>query len=141
MNSVNIVGRLTREPYVINGESFKTAYVSLAVNEGKDKVTYVDIVAYNRMADNLQNCHKGDRIGIEGELQNQKVKNEADGKAYNRTIVKTKHIQFLSSKKVLEESEYNPVDMAQPQSQMAHTPSNEMEKFVDDHVFSQQKTR
>ena len=73
MNSINIIGRLTKEPELkttANGN--KVVSFCLAVDRrDKAKTTdWIDCVAWNKTAEILaQYCHKGKLISVSGSLQ------------------------------------------------------------------------
>ena len=73
MNSINIIGRLTKEPELkttANGN--KVVSFCLAVDRrDKAKTTdWIDCVAWNKIAEILaQYCHKGKLISVSGSLQ------------------------------------------------------------------------
>lgn len=72
MNSVFLIGNLTRDPEP-NGPAIK---FSIAVNEkwrGKDgeekeKVNYIDCVAFGKTGEIIANLSKGKRVCVEGKL-------------------------------------------------------------------------
>ena len=74
MNSINIVGRLTREPELKTLTSGTSALSgTIAYNErvkGEDVSMFFDFTAYGRTADLIdQYCHKGEMIALTGKLQ------------------------------------------------------------------------
>ena len=74
MNSINIVGRLTRKPELktlTNGNSAMSG--TIAYNErvkGENVAMFFDFTAYGRTAELIdQYCHQGDMIALTGKLQ------------------------------------------------------------------------
>ena len=78
LNSVNLQGRLTKDPEITQGQGeggYKSARFSLAVDRGKDKngnerpTSFVSCVTYGGRADVMQKyVHKGDMVIVSGEL-------------------------------------------------------------------------
>lgn len=74
MNSINIIGRLVRDPELKTLTSGTSALSgTIAYNEPKKDgpvSMFFDFVAYGRTAELIdQYCHKGDMIGLSGKLQ------------------------------------------------------------------------
>lgn len=74
MNSINIIGRLTREPELKTLTSGTSALSgTIAYNErvkGEEVSMFFDFTAYGRTAELIdQYCHKGDMIALTGKLQ------------------------------------------------------------------------
>lgn len=70
LNSVNLQGRLVRDPDVreITGGK-KLATFTLAVDKGKDATDFIDCQAFDRTADTIGSyVHKGDMIVVTGRL-------------------------------------------------------------------------
>lgn len=95
LNKVFVIGRLTRDPdlrYITEGTpvcSFRLAvnrrYLVPASNEWKDDTTFIDVVAWRKLAERLgETLHKGSPVQVEGRLQSRAWENEAGQK---RSIV------------------------------------------------------
>ncbi|MBO7078706.1 MAG: single-stranded DNA-binding protein [Bacilli bacterium] len=106
LNSVTLVGRLTRDPEVkINKKTKKSrCFITLAVGrtyknaEGNYDADFIDITVWDQLADNLgEYCHKGDIIGVEGRIETSSY--DENGEMKKSTVVIAKKISFLSSKK------------------------------------------
>ena len=74
MNSINIVGRLTRKPELKTLTSGNSAMSgTIAYNErvkGENVAMFFDFTAYGRTAELIdQYCHQGDMIALTGKLQ------------------------------------------------------------------------
>ncbi len=77
MNTVSIIGRLTKDPEMktLNGGT-TVCRLSLAYNrkyrtngESKEEVSFFDCVAWGKTGETIaQYCRKGQRIGISGRL-------------------------------------------------------------------------
>ena len=84
MNSINLVGRLTKEPIIRETTSqSKVSTISIAVrrpfqNENKEYDTdFFDIVSYGATAEFVSKyCHKGNMISVHGSLLTQKYTNK-----------------------------------------------------------------
>ena len=102
LNRVFLIGNLTKE-VTLNGE---VANTSLAINEkykDKEKVHYIDIVAFGKTASLLNTyCTKGSSILIDGKLDYQAWTTK-DGTKKNSVKVIANNIQFLSTNKKQEE--------------------------------------
>lgn len=105
LNKIIIIGRLTNNPelkYIQNGSA--VANFSIANNksftqngEKKDQVSFFNCVAWSKLAELIcQYCKKGDRIGIEGKLQQRSW--EKEGKKNYIIEIVVENIQFLSEK-------------------------------------------
>ena len=102
MNSVNIIGNLTKDvelKYTQNNKAVVT--VSIAVNEsyGENQKTYfIDVQVWEKQAENLQKyCGKGSKIAVSGKLIQQTWEHE--GKKLSKLLVQAFNIMFLDSKK------------------------------------------
>ena len=107
MNSVNIIGRLTRDPELKFGAT-GTAYsrFSIAVNRktDKDKVDFFNCVAFKKTAEIIgEYFRKGNLIGITGSLQTNEY--EVNGEKKKNVDIFVENITFLEKKKITEEIE------------------------------------
>ena len=106
MNKVILVGRLVREPEVktTQGNIEVCSYV-IAVDRrfkaanGERQSDFISCVAWRQLATLLgKYCHKGDRIGITGNLQARSY-DDANGKKVYVTEVIVDEIEFLETTK------------------------------------------
>lgn len=104
MNSVNLIGNLTRDPevrYTTGNEPLAVCRFSIAVNDGygnKQKTSYPNIVCFGKTAENCEKyTHKGDKVGIVGRIQTGSYDGK-NGKVYTTDIVAEK-VEFLQQKK------------------------------------------
>lgn len=125
MNSVNLIGRLTKDPEIRMTQSgTKNCSFTLAVNrmvkkEGYPDADFINCVAWNKMAELMaQYLHKGSQIGVEGRIQTRNYENKQGTKVYVTEIF-VNSIQFLGSKKQEENNGYYPD--VQPQYNPYHT--------------------
>lgn len=96
MNNIFIVGRLTREPNVVETETGKkVTKITLAVSrsyknvDGIYETDFIPVILWQDLGNNVvEYCRKGDLLGIKGRLQN----NDAG----NVEVVADK-VTFLSS--------------------------------------------
>ena len=107
LNSVSLVGRLTRDPEVkINKKTKKSrCFIILAVGrsyknaDGEYDADFIDITVWDQLADNLaEYCHKGDMIGVRGRIETSSYDDE-NGEMKKSTVVIAEKLCFLSSKK------------------------------------------
>ena len=95
MNSIIMIGRLTRDPETTTAASGTTvARYTLAVDRrGKDAQTdFIPCVAFNRAAEFAQNwLHKGMKICIRGELQTNSYTDRDGNKRNTFNIVVAEH--------------------------------------------------
>ena len=84
MNSINLVGRLTKEPELkTTSNGNKVISFCLAVDRRtKDKATdFIDCVAWNMLANIIsQYCHKGNMLSVTGSLQTRNWEDSNGGK-------------------------------------------------------------
>lgn len=106
MNSVNIIGRLTRDPELrktANGRSVTN--FCLAVNRVNEGVDFIDCVAWSETADlACKYLSKGSQIGVTGRLQTRTY--DKDGHTRKVVEVVIDRMQFLGDPKKKEESAY-----------------------------------
>lgn len=98
MNTVILIGRLTKDPEVRYTESqLALARFSIAVNrEGKDKGTdFLSIVVFGKLAENCERyLSKGRRVAIQGSIQTGSYTNKDGNKVYTTEIIANK-VEFL----------------------------------------------
>ena len=75
MNSVILVGRLTRDPELrTTPNGIATCQISLAVNglpnqNGERTTDFINVVVWRRQAENVAKfCQKGSQVGVEGKI-------------------------------------------------------------------------
>ncbi len=106
MNNVMLVGRLTKEPEIQEGESGKKrTFMTLAVNrsykntEGIYECDFIPCLLWDGLAQNLTDyCKKGDVVGVRGRIQQDQVEKE-DGTKESKLVIVVEKLTFLSSKK------------------------------------------
>ena len=102
MNSVHIIGRLTKDPQIsyISDTQTAVARFSVAISRGKDKdgndkgADFPNVVVFGRQAENCERyLSKGKLVGIEGRLQTGSY--EKDGRKVYTTDVIANRVEFL----------------------------------------------
>lgn len=104
MNSVELIGRLTKKPelaYNQNGNSY--CRLTLAINrpkkeDGTQDADFISCVAWKNTADTIcKYLNKGSLVGLEGRIQTGSYDREDGTKVYT-TDVLVSRIHFLESK-------------------------------------------
>lgn len=107
LNSVTLVGRLTKDPEVsINKKTKKSrCFITLAVGrtyknaDGEYDADFIDVTVWDGLADNLaEYCKKGDLIGLRGRIETNSYDDE-NGNMRKSTVVIAEKITYLTSKK------------------------------------------
>ncbi len=115
MNSVVLVGRLTKDPELryIPGTGRPVATFSIAVNrpfvnkEGNREADFFNIVVWGKMGENCANyISKGRLVGVHGTIQNRSYETQTGEKRYITEIVADR-VEFLESKGKSENSGRN----------------------------------
>ena len=105
MNSVNITGRITKDPELKpkgNGEG-SYLFFCLAVDAGKDKTgekltEFIDCLAYNQQASFLSSyARKGDLIELSGRIHTSSLEDSAGNKTKRYTVI-ANNVGIASSK-------------------------------------------
>jgi len=105
MNSVNLVGRLTKDvdmKYTSEGTALST--FTLAVNrpwknqKGENEADFIRIVVWRKPAENVANyCKKGSQVGVTGRIQTRSFEGE-NGKMVYMTEVVANSVEFLDTR-------------------------------------------
>ena len=103
MNTVNLIGRLTKDPELRNTQS-GTAVCSftIAVNrqfksEGQPEADFINCVVWKKGAEHLANYQKkGNQIGVTGRIQT-RIYDGDNGKVFVTEVV-AENVQFLDPK-------------------------------------------
>ena len=107
INRVIIIANTTRDVDLKQTPSgTSVANFSIASNrkfksgdETKEEVSFFDCVVWGKLAELCnQYVNKGDRVGIEGRLQQRRWEN-TEGKTQSKVEIVVENIQFLSNKK------------------------------------------
>ena len=124
INSVCLVGRLTRDPELkYTGNNIAVASFSLAVNRnfkdanGGRETDFVNCVIWRQQAENLANwAKKGALIGITGRIQTRSYENQQGQRVYVTEVV-AENFQMLESRAAREGGSGNGGYNQQPQQQ------------------------
>ncbi len=105
MNSVNLIGRLARDPqtrYTASGMA--VCKFTLAVNRRKkDEADFINITAFDKIAENCDRfIGKGSLVGVHGSLVSGSYKNKHDETIYTLEV-NANSVEFLDKKKEKEE--------------------------------------
>jgi single-strand DNA-binding protein len=130
INKVILIGRLTKDPdlrHTPNGTS--VASFSIANNrtyvtggEKKELVSYFNCVAWTKLADLVaQYCKKGNRVAVEGRLQ-QRSWDDQEGKKHTAVEVVVDNVQFLTPRDSQYESHSEPAQSQDSYSPPAYNP-------------------
>lgn len=106
LNQTVLVGRLTKDPEIVNTDSGKkVSTIILAVQrcyknmDGLYDTDFIKCILWNGIAENTVNyCHSGDVVGIKGRLQSDSYLDDA-GKTKYITEVIAEKVTFLTTKK------------------------------------------
>jgi single-strand DNA-binding protein len=98
-NNFFFIGRLTKSPELRYTSSNKAVtQIDLAVQNGKDDVTFVPITLFEKMAENVcKYCEKGDLIGFQGSVKNHNWEDNKGNKHYDYTFMANR-MSFLQTK-------------------------------------------
>ena len=102
MNSVSLIGRLTRDPEVRYGAQSQTAVArfSIAINRpmgrnGEEQTDYPNIVCFGKTAELVEKyVGKGRLVGIQGRIQTGSYTNKEGQKVYTTEVVADR-VEFL----------------------------------------------
>ena len=97
LNTICLVGRLTREVEYYPGDDSKKAAVnySLAFNQGTEDAGFVNVKSFGGLADTINEwLVKGDKIAITGRLMQRKFKRK-DGSNGSEIIVIADAVEFI----------------------------------------------
>lgn len=101
MNSVSLVGRLTRDPEIKTTNSGSSyARFSIAVDRrGKDAGTdFINIVAFGKTSEFIERYfRKGQRIGFNGRIQTGSYEGKDGKKVYTFDVI-AENVEFVESK-------------------------------------------
>ena len=98
MNSVNIIGRLVRNPEEVATRSGKEMTTfSIAVDDGRDEVSYYDCKAFGKTAELVAKYKaKGDQVGVSGHLKQERW--EKDGQKRSAVRIIADRVTFVGAR-------------------------------------------
>ena len=124
MNTVNLVGRLTKDPELkYSASGVATLRFTIAVNDQykKDEADFISCVAFRKTAENLANYQKkGSLIGVIGRIKTGSY--DKNGQKVYTTDVLAESVQFFDKKE-------------QPQQQQQQQQNNSFEVSEDSLPF------
>ena len=105
MNSVNLIGRITKDIELKTTESGMVATaIFIAINNGKNEngeerlADFPKICVYEKQAENLAKfCKKGSLIAVTGRLKTRNYEKEDGTRIYETYVIASK-VQFLDTK-------------------------------------------
>lgn len=102
INRVVLIGRLTRDPELRKTQNgISVCSFTLAVNrrqnqDGTQDADFINCVAWNKLADNIQLYQKkGNQLGIEGQINTRSYDNQQGQKVYVTEVI-AENVQFLT---------------------------------------------
>ena len=96
MNTVQILGNLTRDPevrYTQSGKAVATFNVAASNtyidsnNETKEQTAFINCVAWGKLGESIGNLRKGNRAFVEGRLQTRSYETQDGQKKYVTEVV------------------------------------------------------
>ena len=99
MNSVNLIGNLTRDPELKATQSdTSVCSMRVAINGRNDQADYVDVTAFGKLAETAaQYLAKGRQVAISGRLSSSEWQTD-DGQKRSRVEVIAQDVRFLGAK-------------------------------------------
>lgn len=101
MNSVNLIGRLTKDPelrYAGNGTAYLKGTVAVQRRFDKEEADFIQFTIFSKGAEIFsQYTKKGSQVGLEGRIQTDKFDNK-EGQTVFTTDVIVDNFTFLDSK-------------------------------------------
>lgn len=98
MNSVNLIGNLTRDPevkYTTGAEPIAVCTFTVAINRMRDGADFPRIKCFGKTAENCgRYLAKGRKVGIVGRIQTGSY--EKDGQKFYTTDVVADRVEFLN---------------------------------------------
>ena len=109
MNQVVLVGRLTKDPEVVDIDGKKKTAIVVAVQrpfknpDGLYETDFIRCVLWNSVATNTSEyCKGGDIIGVKGRIQTGSYEDDEKNRRYIREVI-AERVSFLSNKRVEED--------------------------------------
>jgi len=110
LNSIAIVGRLTRNPEVKNLDGGKTvATFTLAVQRNKDDVDFIPCEVWNKSAISVRDyVTKGSLVGVTGSLRIDNYEVDGNRKTYSKIVANKVDFILLKSREQDDDNEPGP---------------------------------
>ena len=104
MNKAMLIGNVGQISEIKQAGNAQVINFSIATKDGKDTTTWHRCIAFNKTAETLaQYVSKGDRLYVEGKIQNREW--EKDGEKRTNTEIVVNAFEFLTTKKEKEQAE------------------------------------
>ena len=101
INSVTLIGRLTKDPQMGVAGEHKVLNFTLAVQRDKENADFIRCTAWDKTAELIaQYTHKGSQLGVSGKLQARTYQypNDPSKKVYTMDV-RVNDIMFLDGKR------------------------------------------
>lgn len=120
-NQFQFIGRLTKDIEIRANEKITIAEVNIAINDSKDKTTFIKMKAFNKTAEMLGNyVKKGDLMGFSGVIANNNWEDKEGKKHYDYDFI-INRVMFLQQKPQKTEIEQNKKVLKQLMEEDAYT--------------------
>ena len=87
MNNVNLLGRISTDLNIRESNNKKILNFSIAINDNKDKASFIPVVAFDSVAENISKYQKkGNQIGVSGFLQDNTYTDKEGNKRYSEPV-------------------------------------------------------
>ena len=95
MNSINLIGRLTKDPELAERSNTKVCDLRIAVNgQGKNRPVFIDVATFNGQAEACARyLGKGSQVAVSGALRHSEW--ESDGAKRSKHSVLAREVRFL----------------------------------------------
>jgi single-strand DNA-binding protein len=111
MNSLNLIGRLTKDPERVTSDSnpeLALVRLRVAFDHSGDHVGYIDVAVWDKQALAVEKfLHQGDQVGVSGQLTWSEW--ETDGQTRSALQVSATRLDFLRKKGDRHDAEAPPV--------------------------------
>lgn len=105
MNNVNLLGRISTELNLKEINNKKILNFSIAINDIKDKTSFIPITAFDTLAENISKYQKkGNQIAISGFLQDNNYTDKDGNKRYSLNIIASR-VDFISNKEAIKKDD------------------------------------
>ena len=95
MNKVILFGRLVDTPTLKKTQTGKSVCnIRLAMYKNPDEADFVSITCWEKTADRVANCQKGDKLLVEGSISTQSYQDDKLGKKVYQTVVTAYRIEY-----------------------------------------------
>lgn len=115
MNSVQLIGRLTRDPEVrYTNDNMAIAMFSVAIDRGKDKdADFPNVKVFGKQAENCEKyLQKGMLVGIQGSIRTGSYEKQDGTKVYTTDVVanRVEFLEWKDKKEQVNMDGFEPVD-------------------------------